>query len=241
MKGAGPALAAALAAATPLAGAGFLIAYPDAPPPGTTGGFGEPTCVSCHFATTPDSLGSLALHGLPATLEAGRRYELTVELAHPDMAAAGFQLSARFASGPANGRQAGAFRILGDHTAVTAQSGVDYVHQTRAGSVPSTPALARWRIEWTAPGEASAPVLFHVAANAANGDESPLGDRIYTLEETVDATPACAEASPRRASARPAVAATTGSASAAAASSACVEPSPVFRATIAAFRAIPFL
>ena len=175
-RGAGGALAVALAAVAPFAAAaGFLTAYPDAPPPGTTGGFGEPTCVSCHFATTPDSLGSLALRGLPATFEAGRTYELTVELARADMAAAGFQLSARFASGPARGRQAGAFRILGDHAAVTAQSGVDYVHQTLAGAVPSTPGLARWGIEWTAPGKGSASVRFHIAANAANGDESPLG------------------------------------------------------------------
>ena len=189
-RGAGGALAVALAAAAPLAAAaGFLTPYPDAPPPGTTGGFGEPTCVSCHFATTPDSLGSLALRGLPATFEAGRTYELTVELARADMAAAGFQLSARFASGPARGRQAGDFRILGDHAAVTAQSGVDYVHQTLAGAVPSTPGLARWGIEWTAPGKGSASVRFHIAANAANGDESPLGDRVYALEETVRPAP----------------------------------------------------
>ncbi|HET6360430.1 MAG TPA: choice-of-anchor V domain-containing protein [Gemmatimonadota bacterium] len=191
------ALALALAAATPLAvAAGYLAAYPDAPgfvypdapPPGTTGGFGEPTCVSCHFATTPDTLGELVLRGLPATFERDRTYELTVELSRPDMAAAGFQLSARFAAGPDRGRQAGVFRVLGDDTAITAQSGVDYVHQTLAGAVPSTPGIARWRIEWAAPGERSARVRFHLAANAANGDESPLGDRVYALEETIGFT-----------------------------------------------------
>ncbi len=185
-RGAGGALAVALAAAGPLAaGVGYLSGYPDAPPPGMTGGFGEPTCVSCHFAATPDTLGSLILRGLPATLEANRRYELTVELAREDMAAAGFQLSARFAAGPARGRQAGDFRVLGTETAVTAQAGVEYVHQTLAGTVPSTPGVARWRLGWTAPREASAAVRFHIAANAANGDESPLGDRVYALEETI--------------------------------------------------------
>ena len=190
MKRGAAALGVALAATAPLAvAAGVRTAYPDAPPPGTTGGFGEPTCVSCHFATTPDTLGSLALRGLPATYAPGRSYELTVELARADMAAAGFQLSARFASGPVHGRQAGAFRVLGDHAAVTPQSGVEYVHQSLAGAVPPTPGLARWRIEWTAPGEGSAPIRFHVAANAANGDDSPLGDRVYALQETIDATP----------------------------------------------------
>jgi hypothetical protein len=188
-RGAGAALGVALAAAPLAAAVGFLWAYPDGPPPGTTGGFGEPTCVSCHFAPTPDTLGSLSLRGLPATFEPRRTYELFVELAREDMAAAGFELSARFACGPARGRQAGAFRILGDDVALTHQTGVDYVHQTLAGAAPSTPGRARWRIEWTAPAERSAAVRFHVAANAANGDESPLGDRVYALEETVGAAP----------------------------------------------------
>jgi hypothetical protein len=188
--GAGGALGVALVAAAPLAAAvGYLSAYPDAPPPGTTGGFGEPTCVFCHFAATPDTLGSLDLRGLPATFETGRSYELIVELAREDIAAAGFQLSARFAAGPARGRQAGGFRVLGTEATVTPQAGVDYVHQTLAGTVPATPGLARWRLEWTAPGERSAAVRFHLAANAANGDESPLGDRVYALEETVVPAP----------------------------------------------------
>ena len=188
-RGAAAALGVTLAAAPLAAAAGYLSAYPDAPPPGTTGGFGEPTCVSCHFASTPDTLGALSLRGLPAVLEPGRTYELVVELAREDMAAAGFQLSARFASGPARGRQAGAFRVLGDETAITPQSGVEFVHQTLAGAVPSTSGLGRWRIEWTAPGEDSPSVRFHVAANAANGDESPLGDRVYALEQTLGIVP----------------------------------------------------
>lgn len=189
-RGAGAALGVVLGAAAPLAAAaGYLSAYPDGPPPATTGGFGEPTCVSCHFASTPDSLGSLRLRGLPAAPEPGRTYALIVELAREDMLAAGFELSARFACGPARGRQAGAFRVLGDDVAVTRQAGVDYVHQTLAGSAPSTPGVARWRIEWTAPGERPARVHFHLAANAANGDESPLGDRVYALVETIGAAP----------------------------------------------------
>lgn len=184
-------LAIALEAGTPQ-GATWS-GYPDAPPPATTGGFGEPTCVSCHFASTPDTLGSLALRGLPATYEPGRTYELIVELAREDMAAAGFELSARFAAGPARGRQAGGFRVPGDDVAVTPQAGVDYVHQTLAGVVPSTAGLARWRIEWSAP-ERLDPVRFHVAANAANGDESPLGDRVYALEETIGPATAGADA-----------------------------------------------
>ena len=196
------ALGLGLAVAAPLAIASMgsppgsaHVLYPDAPPPATTGGFGEPTCVSCHFAATPDTLGSLALRGLPEAYEPGRTYDLSVELARDDMAAAGFELSARFAAGPARGRQAGRFLAPDEHVAVTPQSGVEYVHQTLAGASPPTPGLARWRIEWTAPGAGAAAVRFHVAANAANGDESPLGDRVYALEETIGSAAPSAEAS----------------------------------------------
>jgi hypothetical protein len=39
-----------------------------------------------------------------------------------------------------------------------------------------------WRVEWTAPDDAAGAVIFHVAANAANGDKSESGDFIYTTE-----------------------------------------------------------
>jgi hypothetical protein len=35
-------------------------------------------------------------------------------------------------------------------------------------------------LRWTAPEEARWPVAAHVAANAANDDDSPLGDFVYT-------------------------------------------------------------
>jgi hypothetical protein len=159
--------------------------YPDGPPPATTGGFGEPTCVSCHFASTPDGSGSLELHGLPARYEPGETYELAVELARPDMVAAGFELSARFAAGSERGGQGGSFRVSGDGLAITREAGVDYVHQTLAGSVPEKSGRALWWISWTAPDGELFPVVFHVAANGANGDESPLGDRIYATQESV--------------------------------------------------------
>jgi hypothetical protein len=38
----------------------------------------------------------------------------------------------------------------------------------------------RWTFRWTAPADAPGrAVVFHVAANAANDDDSPLGDFIY--------------------------------------------------------------
>ena len=94
------ALGVVLAVAAPLA-AFRGGAYPDAPPLGMTGGFGEPTCVVCHFApSVPDTTRALVVRGIPGSYLPGSEYELSVELSRPGLARAGFELSARFASGP---------------------------------------------------------------------------------------------------------------------------------------------
>ncbi|HEX9611604.1 MAG TPA: choice-of-anchor V domain-containing protein, partial [Gemmatimonadales bacterium] len=49
---------------------------------------------------------------------------------------------------------------------------------TLAGTSVAAGGTGRWTFRWTAP-DAGA-VAFHVAANAANDDDSPLGDFIYT-------------------------------------------------------------
>lgn len=199
------AVGVALATAAPLAGyrAGL---YPDAPPPATTGGFGEPTCVSCHFApTAPDTAGSLAVEGLPRRYRPGHRYELTVALDRPGMKRAGFQLSARVAEGPDCGTQAGRFEVFDPVVAVTAATSVQYVHQTSEGAMPDAQGRARWTFRWTAP-EKPRRVVFHVAANAANGDDSALGDVVFAIERevppaadrTTDDHPAPAPGSQRR-------------------------------------------
>jgi hypothetical protein len=187
-RGAVAAIGIALAAA-PI-GAARIVVYPDGPPPGTTGGFGEPTCVSCHFASArPDSGGALDVGCLPAAYSIGVRYELTIDLVRPGMERAGFELSARFADGPALGLQAGAFQALDPNVTITESGGVAYVHQTRAGATPPEAGRARWRLAWTAPRRADTPVVFHLAANAADGDESPLGDHVYALERTIAPAP----------------------------------------------------
>ena len=113
------------------------------PPPAPTGGFGESTCASCHFgAAVPDSSASLTIEGLPANYKPDNRYELFVVLARPGMELAGFELSARFADGSDPGSQAGGLRARDDGAAVTDQAGVQYAHQTAAGSLLDEPPLS---------------------------------------------------------------------------------------------------
>ncbi|HEX7050794.1 MAG TPA: choice-of-anchor V domain-containing protein [Longimicrobiales bacterium] len=156
--------------------------FPDRPPPAHTGGFGEPTCQECHFEGEPNEPGgTLTLAGVPEAYRPGERYRITITLARSGMRRGGFELAARHASGPLEGRQAGELRPVDARAAVTPYGtpAVTYVHHTAAGTALETPGTARWTIEWTAP-TTGGPVIFHVAANAADDDESPFGDFIYT-------------------------------------------------------------
>lgn len=183
-------LLAVAGALVALAGAGAWAAhpaaphasFPEGPPLAHTGGFGEPDCSACHFdGAVNDSLGALSLSGVPKRYTPGKSYRLLVTLEHPGLERGGFELAARYAAGPAVGEQAGVLKPLAAAAAVSAPQGsnVQYAHQTLAGS-SATAGVASWEIRWAAPAQGESPVVFHIAANAGNGDQSQFGDWIYT-------------------------------------------------------------
>lgn len=156
-------------------------AYPGGAPPGFSGGFGEQSCHACHFEveTINAKPGQLTLAGVPERFAAGQQYPLTITLTRPGMAIGGFQLTARIEDG---GAQAGTIELPPgekERLAVQAQSNIQYVNQRHKGTAPSEPGTVQWTVLWTAP-QTAAPVVFHVAANAADNDESVRGDYIYT-------------------------------------------------------------
>ncbi|HEU0302500.1 MAG TPA: choice-of-anchor V domain-containing protein [Longimicrobium sp.] len=174
----------ALAAAATAAGSARYHGrrFPDGAPPGTTGGFGEPTCIMCHLGAAPnDPAGSLTIEGLPGRYTPGQAYRLIVRLRRADLAAAGFQLSARTAAGA----QAGALAGVDSSTEIqtVASTGIQYAGHSRAGSGPGA---AEWAVTWTAPRSAG-PITFSAAANAGNADASPLGDYVYSIARTTQA------------------------------------------------------
>lgn len=163
-------------AGTPLSPAAH--AESDGPLPAHTGGFEEPTCHACHFqADVNAGDGSITLDGIPSEYVAGTTYDITITLAQEGLAAGGFQLSARFNDGAQAGVVASSPSDSGRVTVTTGGS-IQYIHHVYAGTRRTAPDTARWRIQWTAP-EASGVIVFHIAANAADDDGSPLGDMIY--------------------------------------------------------------
>jgi hypothetical protein len=159
-----------------------------------TGGFGEPTCLKCHFDNSlNESHGSLAVDGVPRIYIPGREYELKVVLRRSGLKRGGFEMSARFAEqaiGAAAGAQAGEFRAPDTRVQIVTEPGktIQYIQHTKTGSQASPAGQDRWVLTWIAPPDGRAPVRFDVAANAANDDASPLGDFIYV--KTVVTRPA---------------------------------------------------
>jgi len=162
-------------------------AYAEGAPPGFSGGFKEESCHACHFHAEPNAApGRVTIDGVPATFAPGEGYPLTITLRRAGTKLAGFQLAARFKD---SGTQAGTLAPgagEGERVGVVSQGGVQYAGQKKPGASVGDPDVARWTIEWVAP-DRGGPVVFHVAANAADGNESADGDFVYTA--TAESTP----------------------------------------------------
>ena len=151
-----------------------------------TGGFGEETCRSCHFDydLNPDG-GQLNVTGLETGFKPGEVMEIALEVSRKELGKAGFQLSARFD----DGQQAGNF-FLDDNSRImftsSAPDSLQYVQHSAEGTEPNGDGMNKWIVHWKAPEKISSPVIFNIAANAGNGDQSEFGDFIYVEEIKVD-------------------------------------------------------
>ena len=177
---------------------GAVLRYADGAPPGFSGGFSEQSCHACHFhADVNSGAGRVTIAGVPERFVAGQSYRLTVTLTRPGMTLGGFQLTARFT---AAGAQAGTLAPALDEdtrVGIVEQGNVQYAGQRQAGAELVAPNTARWTLVWTAP-TTTAPVAFHVAANAADGDERVEGDYIHTAVAETSPTPRLVTAGSRQ-------------------------------------------
>ena len=159
-----------------------LLAFTDGPDPAKTGGFGEPTCLECHDDNgLNDASGRMSLSGIPEMYAPGKDYTITVTLARPGLARAGFQLAARFDQGSSAGMGAGALQTSDNRTQLLegGEQHVTYIEHTLTGSKVDPAGRTEWKFGWTAPTTGGS-VVFHASANASNDDRSALGDFIYT-------------------------------------------------------------
>lgn len=175
-------------AGTPTSGTGTgADLYPEHLPGRFTGGFGEPTCHSCHFdyeLNRPE--GSLVIEGLDENYVPGKIYRIKVTLYRDGLERAGLQLTFR----TMRKSQAGSLHWSSGRLAETPliDSPVTYLQHSEAGVEPTEDGTAEWEFEWLAPDSKSGKVMVHLAANAANGDASEFGDWVYTRE--IPLTPA---------------------------------------------------
>jgi hypothetical protein len=159
-----------------------VLAFRDGPPARVSGGFGEDDCSVCHVSDAlNEPAGRLTLTGLPEQVIAGRAYALTLQLSRPGLITAGFQLAIRVADESA---QAGRLEAAGPNprrVVVFESRGIQFAQHTAPEIPPGVEGVVRWPLTWTAPAEPGR-IAVHAAAVAGDGDESELGDYVYTLE-----------------------------------------------------------
>lgn len=154
------------------------------PEPGYTGAPNElGTCVACHdsFHTENVGPGTINLTGDPidGVYEPGKQYTLTVTVSQSKRQRFGFQITALDTSN----HRAGTLASLGGDTQVLSETGFggrQYIEHTELGTLPNAANSRVWQIRWTAPDTDIGAVIFYMAGNAANGDQTNQGDYIYT-------------------------------------------------------------
>ncbi len=157
-----------------------LFSYSTQPPLQHTGGFGEPTCQECHTGSALNSSGSLVIQ-LPSGYTPGSAAPVSVTITDTGGGRRrwGFELSARFS----DGSQAGSW-TAGPNTVIRAgDNGIAYASHDVAVIQPG--ATFTYTLTWTAPTGSPGVVIFNAVGNAANGDGTSNGDRIYSAQVSV--------------------------------------------------------
>lgn len=153
-----------------------------------TGGFGEQTCHSCHFDYDINMEGGrLVVQGIGESYRRGESYEVTVTIESEHLEIGGFQMTSRFK----DGSQAGRFLWEGEKLMLTPSisDDVQYLQHSAAGTRPTGKLEVSWSFMWEAPENRTDDVVFNIAANAGNDDDSAFGDRIYMKELVVQCCP----------------------------------------------------
>ncbi len=171
-----------------MGGASLVWAFPFGPPAGVTPAPGDQpgvACTRCHRGTALNGGGGSVKVAFPGGLvyTPGQAQTLTITVTDAAAVVFGFEMTARLESGPST-QQAGSFTAGQNQRVVCsnnqpmpaggcADNGLEWIEHT----LPSPTNTIQ--VQWTPPATASGNIHIYVAANAANGDETPGNDHIY--------------------------------------------------------------
>ena len=150
----------------------------------------------CHSGTANSGPGGIRVT-FPGRLEyiPGKAQHLRVTVADAGQRRWGFQLTVRQERDPA--MQAGSLSSMDRNTQVicasrdvaglsdapcTPSTPLQYIEHTEVGGRLGQPGAAIFEVEWTPPASDVGPVVVYVAGNAADGDNTPFHDHIYTTQ-----------------------------------------------------------
>lgn len=159
--------------------------YPNGAPPGYAN---DPpatdNCSSCHQGNGLNLPPGTFTLNLPQAYKPDSTYLLTLTLSRVGMLRWGFELTAQLNDSTRGGNL---IVLNTQYTQKDSGSGThkDYLKQTSDGTFPGTADQASWTFNWIAPGTGSGPVAFYASGLAANDDDSPSGDYVYTFSQTV--------------------------------------------------------
>ncbi len=184
-----------------------LLAFSTGPPIKRTGVIdGGVNCSACHSTFAPansDARGSVTLTNVQPYVP-GTPQTLRVTVMHPDAQRWGFQLTARFVTGGGT-LKAGTLTPLTAETKVVCDDGSFIgtpgpcaANQHEWIEHANAPRTAQgqghtFEFQWTPPSDENGDIMFYFAGNAANGDGTFNGDRIYTstMRIPLSTTAAC--------------------------------------------------
>ena len=136
-------------------------------------------CTACHFSYELNSgNGDLVLLGVPAEYVPGETYPLTVILSDPGQQRWGLEVTVLDDADPF--AQGGSLIVTDPlHTQISedVDGTEDYLKHTSDGTYWPSDGPTEWTFDWVAPELPG--ITFYLVGNAADGDQSFIGDYIY--------------------------------------------------------------
>jgi hypothetical protein len=152
----------------------FFYSSSNNPPNGKTGAPGEGICTECHSANGGGYNGDLTISGIPAAIEAGEKYTLTLTTSYNSGSPVktGFQMVCLNSSN----LNCGTFSNPSPNTTLTQSGNRTYFEHNPAANFNGAGSMS-WTVDWEAPtGPNNLVITFYAISIIANGNTGIGGD-----------------------------------------------------------------